>query len=269
MFELLKVDLKRIWKDKLFLVICILAGAFAVCSPLLYKGLTFFMEKGEGFPLPVDAKSLFFNAFSPGNNVGLILPILLLIILCKDFGHGTIRNKVICGKSRAQIFFSMLLACAVYTCGIMLLYALLSLGVSLIFFDYQATAFTAKDFWYLLASVGMEMLVYLFITALVCLLAVTMRNAGVAIVVYVAISFFFAIIGSVTSMGVLMVDQGNKVAYKFLEIFNKCNLFLGGVIGMGNSYTVSDIVCVIATALFGGAGFTLLGCWLFKRKDLK
>ena len=37
MRDLLKADLKRAWKDKLFLILCILAGVFAVSTPLLYK----------------------------------------------------------------------------------------------------------------------------------------------------------------------------------------------------------------------------------------
>ena len=39
MIRLLKTDLRRIIKDKLFLISCIIALVFAFVSPLLYKGM--------------------------------------------------------------------------------------------------------------------------------------------------------------------------------------------------------------------------------------
>ena len=57
MFNLLKMDLKRLFKDKLFLVLCILAGVFALITPLLYKGLFALME-GEDLLGMFSAKDL-------------------------------------------------------------------------------------------------------------------------------------------------------------------------------------------------------------------
>ena len=37
MLNLLKTDLKRVCKDKLFLILCIIAAAFAIFNPLVYK----------------------------------------------------------------------------------------------------------------------------------------------------------------------------------------------------------------------------------------
>ena len=108
MRSLLKTDLRRIFKDKLFLVVCILGTVLAFFTPLLYKGLaTVIGVQDELLGLLADSKSMFFSAFAPGTNFGFILPILLSLVLCKDFGYGTVRNKIICGKSRAKIFFSM------------------------------------------------------------------------------------------------------------------------------------------------------------------
>ena len=125
MFNLLKTDFKRILCDKLFLVLCIIGGAFAVFTPLLYKVLFSLIEAEEFLNMTVNAKSLFFTAFSPSDNFGLILPILLAIILCKDFSHGTVRNKLICGYSRKKVFLSMYIACATTICVLILCYALI------------------------------------------------------------------------------------------------------------------------------------------------
>ena len=37
MIDLLKTDFKRVLKDKLFIVVCIIGGVFAVITPILYK----------------------------------------------------------------------------------------------------------------------------------------------------------------------------------------------------------------------------------------
>ena len=159
MIDLLKTDLKRAVKDKLFLVLVIIAAAFAISTPFLYKIMIFALELDaetqdmlEMLNIGMNAKSMFVGSFSLSNNFGFILPIFVAIILCKDFSHGTIRNKIICGKSRASVYFSMLLTCMILTIGFILFHALLTLLISLTMFDYQSTEFTANDFWYLLAQ---------------------------------------------------------------------------------------------------------------------
>ena len=118
MIDLLKADLKRAVKDKLFIVLSIIAVVFAFITPLLYKFIFEIMEVDVESMQELDiisgtinAKAMFFGAFSLGNNFGLILPLFVAIIICKDFSSGTIRNKIICGKSRASIYFSLLITC--------------------------------------------------------------------------------------------------------------------------------------------------------------
>ena len=104
MANLLKVDFKRVLKDQLFMVICIVAGAFALITPLLYVALFGSLE-GEMeqmlsmMGITIDAKTMFFQTFSLSNNSGLAIPILLSVILTKDFSQGTVRNKIISGYS--------------------------------------------------------------------------------------------------------------------------------------------------------------------------
>ena len=147
MRNLYVTDVKRILKDKLFTVTCILAGVFAIINPLLNKLLFDMLDISEMLGM-MSAKSMFFSAFLPGDNLGLIMPILISIIVCKDFSQGTVRNKIISGKSRSTIFISHLLSSATVICVLMLLHALLTLGTSLFFFSYQDGAFGASDFGY-------------------------------------------------------------------------------------------------------------------------
>lgn len=267
MFNLLKTDLRRVLKDKLFLVLCIIAGVFAFITPLLYRGL-FSLIDGEDMLGMFSAKDLFFRSFVPGDNLGLIAPVLIAIALCKDYSHGTVRNKIISGYSRTTIFLSNFLTCVILLCAIMLVSGLLTLGFSLCFFNYQDQAFTWKDLGYLLLSIGFEMLVYCFVAAFTAFLCVFMKNVGLVIVGYVGVAFLFTIIGAVTMIAIEFPDAMSKFGYELLCFINNANLFSSTVIGSG-SYGWREWIYILTPTLGGTALFVWLGIVVFKKKDLK
>lgn len=270
MRELLKTDLRRIIKDKLFLVTCILGAFFAVSTPLLYKGLSMALEmEDELISLFASAKSIFFTSFSPSGNFGLIMPILLIIVLCKDFSYGTIRNKIICGKSRTKIFLSTFLSGTIVICGTMLAHALLTLGISLCFFPYQAEAFTGKTFLYILLSILLSVLIYVFISAIVCFLSFSMKNTGLAVVFYFAVNFFFSIVGTIVAVASAFVETSNEFLVKTFEILQKANIFMTTHIGTGTTYSATDILCLLIPVCVGTVVCILSGIAIFRKKDLK
>lgn len=274
MLNLLKADLKRAWKDKLFLVLCILAGVFAVTTPLLYKGIFVLMdmeellEMGDLLGNQFTAKGMFFTSFSPSNNFGLILPILTAIILCKDFSHGTVRNKIICGKSRTKVYFSLFLACSILMIGFILVQAIVTLLVSLLMFDYQADPFTISDFGYLMASIAFEFVVYLFISALLTFFVVSMKNAGTAIVMYFVVNFVMLIVGSITQTALLLADT-TAASYKFLRFFNDANMFTSLLIGGGATYQWKEVLTILLPNISLCGLFIFFGWTIFRKKDLK
>lgn len=274
MLKLFKCDLKRVLKDKLFMIVCILGGAFALVTPLLYWALFGSLDEsmGELFGSYTSAKSHFFDAFSVGNNLGLVVPILLAIILRKDFSHGTVRNKIISGHSRVSIFLSMYAVCFVVLWVIMLLHALLTMCVSLIFFDYQAGGFAAGDLIYLLESIFFQMLVYLFISAFVSWLCAAAKNVGVVIVLYVAVVLVMSLITGILSVSIeiLKFDSDNETLVNVLTTIQRINAFNSTAnIGSGTSYTLSDTLYNLFPPVIGAAGLLGLGILGFKKKDLK
>ncbi|MBR4941654.1 MAG: hypothetical protein IKZ19_06605 [Clostridia bacterium] len=280
MTELLRCDFKRILKDKLFLVLCILAGVFALITPLLYA-LIFGsadlltpedMELMEMMGLGMSSKTIFFSSFSLNNNFGLILPILLTLILCKDFGHGTVRNKLISGHSRRSVFLSMFTVCCTFNFGIILVHALLSLGVSLIFFPYSPEGFGGSEIGYFFASIGIELLVFLFISALVCLMCVLAKNAGLSVVLYAAVMFFFILVASILQVGqiTLSLTGDNEFLIKLIEHVQKLNVFgYASLVGQGTEYTLKDALFYTLTPVFGTLGLGALGLLVFGKKDIK
>lgn len=271
MLNLFKTDLRRLFKDKLFLITCIIAGALALFSPLINILIFSGIDAEEGLEilgmLPT-AKSFFFNSFLPGNNMGLIMPILIAIILCKDFSQGTVRNKIICGYSRSSIFLSMFLSSSVVTSLIMVGQGFVTLFFSLIFFDYSNEAFTFAEFGYFMLSLLFEILVYVFVSAIISFLCVAMKNAGTSVVMYVALNFLFAIVGSVTMVAIMFVEP-ESTGYKVLEFFNNANIFTSTLIGSGVTYSAKEILYILLPSVGGGALAVLLGILIFNKKDLK
>ncbi len=271
MMNLYKTDLKRIFKDKLFLVASVIAAVFAVINPVFNKILMVAMGELDAELieiLGINAKTMFFSAFSLGNNLGLIAPILIGVALCKDFSFGTIRNKIICGKSRTEIFFSLFLSCFTVLCILMFAHALLTLGISLLLFEYQSDPFNLGDLWYLLGSCALELLVFLFVSAILAFLCVLMRSGGLTVVLYFAVNFFFSIVGTITLTASALIDPESKLISKILDAINSANVFTGAYIGI-ESYDPLGIIALILSTVIGTAAFVILGVYVFGKKDLK
>ena len=274
MRDLIRSDFRRVLKDKLFMVVCILALAFAVLMPLLYMLLFGGLDESmEGLVSGyVTARGQFFAAFALSDNMGLIVPILLSIILCKDFSQGTVRNKIISGHSRASIFISMYIVCAVVLWVVILMHALVTLGMSLMFFEYYYDPFSMEELGYLLASVGLEFLLYLFVAALVCWLCVAVKNMGLTIVSYAAVNLGAGLVASILliSRSVLVMDVGKEKTVEVLDFFTKINPFAATqYVGMGSSYQLEDIVYYGLVPVLYAALFIILAIVKFNRKDLK
>ena len=278
MTGLLKSDIKRVLKDKLLIVMGILAVVFAAITPLLYA----LILSGTGYDesdmvlgalaSSFTAKSQFFSSFSLGNNLGLIVPVLLAIVLCKDFSFGTVRNKIIAGKSRISIFTSLFLTCSIVLVAVMLLHAFITLCVSLCFFDYQMTAFTASDFWYFVVSLVFDILILLFVSAMLSWLCASRKNVGIVIVLYIAISFAFILIGSIlqVAMSLLEATGGDENIISILGFISRINIFNAtAYIGTGTEYSLKDVLYIVVPAIVGIAAFFGIGALKFRRKDLK
>jgi len=272
MRNLLRSDLKRVIKDKLFLIAAIIAGAYAFVSPLIYKGVFALLADGEDMleamgAMPT-AKSLFFQSLLPGGDMGLIIPILVIIALCKDFSYGTVRNKIIAGHSRTSIFLSMLITCTVIMCSLMLSQALITLFTSLLFFEYSSVAFSVSELGYLLISILFELLTYVTVCSIICFFCVFMKNAGTSVVMYFTTSFVLALFGSIFMIASMGATPGSATA-NFLEIMYSTNIFASSAIGGGTSYELKDVLYILIPNITFSALLIFLGIKVFNKKDLK
>lgn len=277
MTNLLKADFKKVYKDKLFMVVCIIGLVFAVLTPLINFGMLKLLSTQTDMSAEsinaltggqITAKYIFFMAFSPANDFGLIMPILFSVILCKDFSQGTVRNKILSGKSRSQIFLSTYIVTTIMLVSLILIYAFMSLGVSLILFDYSTTPFTISDFWYALGSIGLWIVVYLAISAIVCLIAFVMKSVGLTIVMVIAVNMVLSLIGGLLSMaGGMLSANGSNLADVLTIIANA--IPFSATHGTGVGFKLIDVVVSLIASLAMAVGFVFLGMKIFNKKDLK
>ena len=271
MLKLMKTDLVRVLKDKLFLIVCILGVVFAAITPLLYKGIAMIVPEAEALLGSMSPLSQFFAAFSLGNNFGLIAPIMIILILCKDFNHGTIRNKIIGGYSRLEIFASMFCVFAIVMVVLIVAHALLTLGLSMALFPDAKLEMDGK---YFAQSLYFVLLVYLFLAAFLAWMWASMKNTGLVIVTYVGAVFGLTMLSTVF-VGVESLLSAKEIypnLQKALEIFQNCNLFYSsGLIGIGMDmeYTKREVLCYILSPIVCGGGLLTLGFLSFKKRDLK
>ena len=277
MKELLKTDLRRMLKDKLFLVAIFIGLGLALFTPLIYKVLVLVLEEAaemeDIFGMLFTAKGILGTSFAPLNNFGLILPVFLAIIIYKDFSYGTIRNKIISGKSRVSIYLSLLISSSIIMLICILGYTLIQFGFASLLFDYSMDLKFIEDLPYFTLTLLFGSLSYLFITFVIVFLCANMKNMGLAIVLYFGGCFLLTIIATITSTAhdALEVMGNQEVWTNIFGFLSNINLFyhLNFIIGLVEKYYISDLIYIVSSTVIFGGLFVLFGILLFRKKDLK
>ena len=276
MAKLLKVDLKRIFKDKLLLVVAIIGVVLALTTPLIYKFIYLFLGVDDTGLLGslLSIKTMFYSSFSLSNNIGFIIPVFLLIIMSKDFSYGTIRNKIISGSSRTNVFLSMFISCSIVIVLAMLAYAALNGLLTVALFSNEMASITKEGVLYFVLSISFEILIYIFIAALLSFINVFAKNAGLKIILYVASAFGLIMIYSIVqvSMSVLIINgTENQLLIDLLEALLKLNVFYSnaGIIGAVDKYIAEDIIYILVSTILGTGLFVFLGIVSMNKKDIK
>lgn len=271
MLNLLKVDFKRVLKDKLFMIVCFIGLGFALFTPLLYKSLFSSLGVEEAIDILFSAKGILFNCFSLTNNFGLILPIFISIILLKDFSNGTIRNKIINGHKRSNIFLSTFIVCSTVFCGLILAYGLTSFFFALILgFNYSDNISFGNDLGYFFLSLLFICLIYIFISAYISWLTVSTKSVGLTIVLYFVTIIVMTILLTILQLfGSLdLVSKSSTKVIKFVLDTNPFHL-VANVIGKKTSYTLPQALKIILPTILASCSMVLFGISAIRKKDIK
>lgn len=113
MLKLLRANAGRLRSDKAFWVVMCGTVVYAlfICFVAFYQKYI----SGSGFLITFD--ELFMYAYGLGGSVNITIPAILLgifssLFIGTEFSDGTIRNKIVVGRTRVELYLSHFLTCA-------------------------------------------------------------------------------------------------------------------------------------------------------------
>jgi len=263
MGKLLKADLFRIVKSKLFLIICIIAGALPLLTVLLYfavgKISTLVSEFADIGTLVMNGRQLISESFILSSNMGLILPIFITIFIAMDISNGTLRNKIIAGRSRPSIYFSHLIS------------ACLVSGVLIFFNVAMFMAFTCLVFGYgaPIDSEEIVRIVYFFITGIFTFFfsasistAVTLaiKSSAPAVIISVLVGMGLSIVsGLVHSADPMLANQW----FCLIPTYTNTAFLSAG------KFPTTSFLLGLLSLIVGMGVLSVGGLAIFMKKDIK
>ena len=282
MINLLRADFFRVIRTKIVYISLIVA----VILPFFMNGFTYLMNVAalSGIPAEIDSaeidsaeslrKSLidagdsFFNGtFSPLMSFSFVFAVFPVIAIMMDFGNGTIRNKVIHGYSRHQIFAAHFIVSLLYALlltalfvGTNVLCSTCMLGIS----EIPAEMVSTYVAYFLIGFLGV-----LLIASIGSGLALSLTNAG-AIVLTIFAVLFFNYAGIILDF--ILKWQGVENTKYVLSLFP--SYFTETLSSSMNSGTVPNLepilyVEAVLGVLIVSGGFYALGTFVFSKKDFK
>lgn len=205
MLSLIKVDFLRILKNKLFMVGAIIAGSFSVLYPLFYFGIS----NRDKMPGAMATYAIF--ALMP---VGFILALFFSIIAGQEYSFGTIRNKIIIGKKRSHIYFSIFFTTTVTYLVMLICTGLLTGMVSLILFkNFFPAGYNIGKFF---MNIGFVFTVYLAISSLIALFSIGLNKIALSII-FIAVGG--TVLGTILPLVFEIVVAQNHYSKGLMDLF--------------------------------------------------
>lgn len=251
MSRLLKTNFVRLVKDKIF---C--AGIVVMVCSALYKTISILISHSE--PGDVALSNVFFKY---ATYILIIGCVFCSLYIGTEYSDGTIRNKLIMGHSRRNIYCANLIVCIIANLIMCLAYIAASLiGLSLGF--YTSVADT-------LLGLLCSFVLVCSVTSLFTMIAMLSKRKTVTAVICIVLSFLLLLYAYEIRNDVCMAWQNGeeKPFYEFLYSFlPSCQAVqLADEPEMFN--TTSPILRIIyALVLF--VLTTGIGLFLFEKKDL-
>jgi hypothetical protein len=259
MSTLLKSGLYRLLKSKSFYILLIINLAFNLISLLVYK---FSINETANFSYTDNnmIQTLLLSTF--GSNFLSILGILIFI--GNEFKNGAIRNKIIIGKSRTNIYFtntvlSMIISAAIFFTGVLeiVLFGLLFFGAGSVSFGTILLQ--------LLLGLLIAMVVACVNTFIAMLLNYSNKGTIIGIIVFFSSNLILSLIIILVSINNILKDIVLFI-YKLVpdgqvSYLNNSGFFF---IMKDSYYIIFPLISLASIALF-----TFLGNMFFKKTEIK
>lgn len=266
MLNLLKTDLKRILKDKLTLIGLIIVCGLSVMTVLLYLLMKeLFIVSGnevETVNLIYNAKTLFLSSFSSSSNAGIMIPIFVAVVVIKDFRYGTIRNKIITGKSRLSIYLSNYISGLILGLSLYLISALVNLLLGTLLLGY-GNPFNGEEFLDILVSFGYGILNYSVFLSCSIFIAIITKNIGLSIAINIVGVLLLSLLTIIPEASFIpeIVRNISMINPQYGNSLITSDALWHGLL-KNNLMVLIPSICYIAL-------FLTLGIVIFRKQDLK
>lgn len=249
MKQLILTDLRRFFKNKFIIVIAIVAVAIPLFGALAEVALLNLSDPPEGYRLQMSLLSIINDCFSLTSNCGLLILIMGCVLLDRDRKGGILRNKLICGKTRTQIYFSAFLCTLIFFLTCIIGYILVSVGINAIFFDFDVDYAGFGETLLKVISLGIVNII--FSSALATFLSLICQKTTALLQI--------AILFSITLIGTIFIICLVLTADDILDFVNT----LEGI--TENKVYVTEMILY----LIGAVGFTVWGWLAFQTREIK
>ena len=272
MKRLLKADIYRVLRSRLTLIALILVLAFPVLIVLLYVGIRAISGLGADMgemDVLFNANSIIGSAYSLTNNIGLVLPAFAGILVCLDISNGTLRNKIIAGNRRAEIYLSHLIVSILFSVVMITIYAAMTAGLAMLFFPFNTdpSQNLGLEILYFIATGTMS---FIFMATVSTMLAMILRNVAPTIIFTIVLSVALMAVSSV-----LMLIDYYPYRYAvyliptFTGNFFNLNSFLTGLLAQSVETSRGLMFAEgMLSYLFFGVVNTVIGLLLFNKRDI-
>ena len=293
MINLLKTDMMRFLRSKQFIIISIISFAIALFLPLLYAGLQYLMNSTLSSEDPLEvyfsARDFAFSSYgfqfgftlmgvrsSSVNVVFIITAILFTTIISNEFSYGIIRNKIIAGHKRINIYFSLFITLFVFMFSIAFFSSLLSFAIASVFFPYDASGgkVFADDLLPLIEGVGFGILGYLFFTAFICFFAIGLNKTALAIIFSIVLGFIGMIASTACDAAIMALESVERNAtedfwYNAAILINCLNIHREMSSLNIFSYTIYEVIAYFINPICFTFVYGFFGAFIFLKRDIK
>ena len=291
MRNLLKTDLLRFVRSKQFIILCILSAVIAVGVPVLLYLLQELIKISSGVSGDQSTVSIFnakdftfagygfmYTLRYEGTaismiNVSFILTLILFtVLLANEFSYGIVRNKLIVGHSRVEIYLSLILTLFIFMFGLAFISSILSLGMAGILFFYDSTGrIFIDDFGSIMLGLLMGGCAYTFVASVICFFAVGLGKTPLAIVLSLVLAFL-GYLGYIICDSIILVLRAEGSESNFIDILtflNCVNIYKEMSELNSLSYEPYQIIAYIFNPLGWTALVSFLGIKIFEKRDIK
>ena len=270
MKNLLSADFLRIFKDKIFKITLIVIIIFGIVTSLFNFGLVYLIgflsspEEAEYLREYYNGYQLFIGAFNPTSSIAMVISIMSIIMVCKEFSFGTIRNKLIAGHSRLKVFLSSYITQIIFGIMMITIYSIICLLLGTLLLGFYEE-FDGKMFLKLLIIYFQSISIFIFFDSICIFICHLCKSVGFSIVIYVAFIFGYDIANTIVEAVMTVYLSDNKV---FLEIFSYSPLDLYKNRSEYAFNILENIKLFLTCGVFSSI-FGLLGCVTFNKRDVK